>query len=109
MGEGRGGTRDLRMQDAIGELFDVINFVFFSNEKAKIRVGFPESFEFGCDGGNVKLVLQFSAAILEGFIMEEDDIRFGEFLAGLFGDAYVYVLVEGGIDESYIVVADDLD
>lgn len=94
MGEGSRGTRDLGMQDAIGELFDVINFVFFSDEKAKIRVVFPESFEFGCDGGDVELILQFSAAILEGFIMEEDDIRFGEFLAGFFGDADVDVLVE---------------
>ena len=109
MGEGGGGTRDLGVQDAIGKLFNVINFVFFGDEKAKIRVGFPESFEFGCDGGDVKLVLQFSAAVLESFIMEEDDIRFGEFLACLFGDADVDVLVEGGIDEAYIVVADDLD
>ncbi len=41
--------------------------------------------------------------------MEENDIRFGEFLTSLFGNADVDVFVEGGIDESNIVVADDFD
>jgi hypothetical protein len=41
--------------------------------------------------------------------MEEDDVRFRELLARFLGDADIDVLMEGGIDEANIVVADDLD
>lgn len=40
--------------------------------------------------------------------MEEDDVRFGELLAGLLGDADVDVLVKGSIDESNVVGTDYL-
>lgn len=41
--------------------------------------------------------------------MEEDNVRFWELLSRFLRDSYVDVLVEGGVDESNIVVADDLD
>ena len=43
MREGGGRARDLRMQDAIGELFYIIDFLLLGNEEAKIRVVLPES------------------------------------------------------------------
>ena len=41
--------------------------------------------------------------------MQENDVGLGKLLPGLLGDAYVDVLVEGGVDESYLIVVDDLD
>lgn len=62
------------MQDTIGELFNVIYFVLFSNEKAKIRIGLPESFKFRSNGGDIELFLEFTTAVFEGFIVQEDDV-----------------------------------
>lgn len=45
------------MQDAVGELFYVIDFLLLSNQEAKIRVVLPEPVELRCDGGDVELVL----------------------------------------------------
>ena len=97
------------MQNTVGELLNIINFVLFSYEKTKIRVRFSESFKFWCNRGDVKFILQFSTAIFESFVMKEDDIRFWELLSRLLRDADVDVLMKGGVDESNIVVADDLD
>lgn len=41
--------------------------------------------------------------------MEEDDVGLGELFAGFFGDAYVDVFVQGGVDEPDIVGTNDLD
>lgn len=96
------------MQDAVGELFNVIYFVLFGNEKAKVRVRLPESFKFGRDGSDIELILQFSRAVFKGFIVEEDDVGLGELLARLLGDADVDVFVQRGVDETNVVVTNDL-
>lgn len=97
------------MQDAVGELFYVIDFLLLGNEEAKIRVVLPEPIELRSDRGDVELILQFSTAVLEGFVVQENDVGLGKLLPRLLGDADVDVLVQGGVDEAYLVVVDDLD
>lgn len=109
MREGGGRARDLRMQDAIGELFYIIDFLLLGNQEAKIRVVLPQLVQLRSDRGYVEFLLQFPAAVFEGFVVEEDDVGLGELLAGLLGDADVDVLVQGGVDEADLVVVDDLD
>lgn len=97
------------MQDAIGELFYIIDFLLLGNEEAKIRVVLPQSVQLRRDRGDVELLLQLPTAILEGLIVQENDVGLGKLLPCLLGDANVDVLVQGGVDESYLIVVDDLD
>lgn len=97
------------MQDAIGELFYIIDFLLLGNQEAKIRVVLPQLVQLRSDRGYVEFLLQFPAAVFEGFVVEEDDVGLGELLACLLGDADVDVLVQGGVDEADLVVVDDLD
>lgn len=101
-------TRDLRMQNSIGKLLNVINFVLFGNEKAKIRIWLSESFELRCNRGNIELILQFSTTIFERFIVEEDDVWLGELFTRLLWDTDIDVFVQWGVYQSYIVVTNDL-
>lgn len=97
------------MQDAIGELFYVIDFLLLGYQEAKIRVVLPEPVELRSDRGDVELILQLSTAILEGFIVQENDIGLGKLLPRFLGDADIDVLMQGGVDEPYLIVVDDLD
>lgn len=109
MREGGGSARDLRMQDAIGELFYIIDFLLLGNQEAKIRVVLPQLVQLRSDRGDVELFLQLPAAVFEGLIVQENDVGLGKLLACLLGDADVDVLVQGGVDESYLIVVDHLD
>ena len=71
------------MEYAFGELFDVVNFLFFGNEKAEVGVVFSKFFELRRDRGNVELFLQLPGTVLKGLVVQENDIRLRKFLPSL--------------------------
>ena len=108
MREGGGSTWNLRVEYAFGELFDVINFLFFGNEKAEVGVVFSKFFELRRDRGNVELFLQLPGTVLKGLVVQENDIRLRKFLPSLLWNAYVVVLMQRSIDQPNLVATDHL-
>jgi hypothetical protein len=79
---------------AIRELLYIIYLILLRDEKAEIGVRLPQLFQLRRNGGNIKLLLQFAAAILEGLIMQKDDIRSGKLLPGFLRNPDIDILMQ---------------
>ena len=91
--EGGGSTGELRVKNSFSEFLNIVYLLFLCNKKAKIRVGLPKLLEFRSNWCDIELILKFPAAIFEGFIVKENNVRFGELFPCLLRDTNVVVLV----------------
>lgn len=92
--EGGGCAGDLGPEEAVGELLDLLYLVFLGHQEAEVGVLLPELLQLDCNRSDAELLLQFAAAVLEGLVMQEDDVGPGELLPGLPRYAHVEVLVQ---------------
>jgi hypothetical protein len=94
------------MQNTVSEFLYVLYFLFFSNQEAEMRIDFAETLQFGSDWSNIELLLQFSATVLKGLVMQEYYVRFRKLFAGFFWNADVEILVQRSIYQLYLIALD---
>lgn len=74
---------DFHVEQFVGVSEDRGEPLSFADEEAEVAVFGPEAFELDEHAVDAKLVLELAAAVLEGFVVQEDDVGLRKLLTGL--------------------------
>lgn len=97
-------TWDLWFQQFVSEFLDLIDFIFLCNQKTKVWVFFSKFFKLDCDWSYAKLLLELSAAVLKGLIVQKNYIRPGKLFSGLSWNSYIKILIKGGSHQLQLIL-----
>ena len=106
-GEGGGGAGYVSVKKFLREAVYLFRPLLLADEEAEVFIVFLQSFQFVVGGGDPELLLQLIAAVLEGLLVQEYEVRGVQLLSCFSGDLDVEFLGEVCVEESDAVAVDE--